>query len=87
MALEAKDGQLAVLRVRLEEADAEATQLRQKCAAMEEENRRNVAERETTVATHATAFETLRGHADRLQEQLELKVGSVEWIFDGLKFN
>jgi len=73
MSLEAKDGQLAVLRVRLEEADATIDQLRQKCASMEEENRRTVVERETTVATHATAFETLKSHADRLQEQLDVK--------------
>ena len=77
MSLEAKDGQLAVLRVRLDEADATIDQLRRSCQTMEEENRRVVAERETTVATHITAFETLKAHADRIEEQLATKVRKI----------
>ena len=77
MSLEAKDGQLAVLRVRLDEADATIEQLRRSCQTMEEENRRVVAERETTVATHITAFETLKAHADRIEEQLATKVRKI----------
>lgn len=80
MSLSAKDGQLAVLRVRLEEADAELEDTRQRCAASEEESRKTVADRESTVTTHVTALETLKAHSDRMQEELAIKTSDLERI-------
>ena len=89
MSLSAKDGQLAVLRVRLEEADAELEDTRQRCAASEEESRKTVADRESTVTTHVTALETLKAHSDRMQEELAIKVGrrSCDSTTAGLKIS
>ena len=82
MSLSAKDGQLAVFRVRLEEADAALEASRRRCAAVEEESRRIVADRESAVATHVTALETLKAHSDQLQEQLTIKVRD-EILYEG----
>ena len=74
MSVSAKDGQLAVLRVRLEEADSALEETRRKCDVMKDENRKIVADRDAAVTTHVAAFETLKAHADHIQHELAAKV-------------